>query len=330
VVVRLLTIIFTLFLACGDDSSGVDASGLDASTTDADTDAHDAEADATRDDADVDAEMRDSGNDVGTGLPSDVLFVSDWGSGLGTDESALRDMDKSRPWSLRGGNGRLNEVIASDGLEFPTPNVLQVTVNAAGQADMVRYTELALPEVDASLYYRWYVRVVAPNGLADPATHPIQDGNAASQANWLFRIDTSPTDTWRMSFEVDGGSTPAIPRNEASPWFGRNISFAKDETYRFELRLHRISDSQFNLHARVYDSTGTLIADDDDFPAPGGTTLADEPALDFIDVANLDGLNAGINGLTDSPGDTLMYYEGGVLVRTEDWPGPYNPAEADF
>ena len=73
----------------------------------------------------------------------------------------------------------------------------------------------------------------------------------------------------------------------------------------------------FTLHIRVYNSANTLLYDDRNFTNQDGTaTLASNPTFTFVNVANLDGLNAGINGLSGSEWfpSVLYMYQGAMAV----------------
>lgn len=262
--------------------------------------------------------------------PEGVVFASDWGTAVGQSDAAMRDTESETPWSAHTGNGRGSEIVSSDGFDFPSPNVLAVIAedgdgDGDASSNILRYTSIPVPAAGESLFYRWYIRVTTPDEhdaiSTDPETHPIQDGFTIGDTNWAFQIITSENGTWRASYELDSG-----PNSGDLRYIGRNVAFEKDVTYRFELQLHRINASQFNLHSRVYDSDGVLLYDDDDWhSANGETTLAENPTLNFNSVANLNGLNAGFNGL-GGPSDLMpfpLYIQGAFCVRTDDWCGPY-------
>lgn len=251
--------------------------------------------------------------------PSAVIFSSDWSTALGTTAAAVQDTGKSLPWSLRGGQGL--EVISSAGLDFPTANVLRVTAVAAttGYA-FLRKTGMPIPGVGQSRFYRWYIRVTTPDGLEDHESHPIQDGNAASQCNWLFHIyHDAGAGMWRPQVRPAGAANP-FPNNR---WFGPPLS--KGATYRFEMQIQRTGTTTFQMHVRIYDSAGALLHSDAAFTNEQNTaTLANDPTFTFLNVDALDGLNAGCNGIAGSPPWPFVYsYQGGFAVGSVDWIGPY-------
>lgn len=265
------------------------------------------------------------------------LFESDWSTAQGNTDAALRDTAQTLPWTTAQAPTatRLSSVVSAAGLGFPAgmANVLQVRLGndgvAAPPAQVIRVgatvapTAWPTPAVGESLYYRVYKRVTIDDAyISASTTHPVQDGNAAGGTNWMFVVESNAgAGVWRLKFEV----AMAFPNNFwTPPLLNRN------QTYRFEWRVHRISATQFNLHARIYDSAGALLYDDDDFNnANNSAQLDDLPALDFRAgaVDNLRGMNAGTNGLGNNGQSGLfpmtLYYQGGVQVRSDDWCGAY-------
>jgi len=253
--------------------------------------------------------------------PAAVLFHSDFGTGIGSTSAAVRDQNKTLPWNIQGGQGL--EVISAAGLDFPTANVLRVTSLAAttGYA-FLRRTGIPIPAVGESRFYRWYLRVTTPNGLEDPESHPMQDGNASSQSNWLFHIyhDGGGAGFWRPQFRP-AASANAYPNDR---WNGPALS--KNVTYRFELQIQRTATNSFQMHVRVYNAAGALLHGDSAFTNQENTgTLAGNPTFSFLNLAALDGLNAGCNGIAgSSPPFPFVYaYQGAFAVGSQDWMGPY-------
>jgi hypothetical protein len=262
-----------------------------------------------------------------------LVFHSDFSTALGMSDAAWRDTNKPQPWDAIGGNGRSNEVIRSTGLDFPTTNVLKVVAGyrsgggAASQSPRLPYQNgrIPIPAVGGSLYYRWYLRMVTPDSyMSDYATHPIQDGVAGSETNWLFRIENRPNGTWNARFDVDATSANAHPNTH----FGSNIVLNKGVTYRFELQIHRTGTSTFQMHARIYNSSGVLLYDDDDFRnANGSGSLANRPTLQFNQISRLAGFQIGFNGLNVGGPELFPFtltYQSGICIRTDTWCGPYS------
>lgn len=262
-----------------------------------------------------------------------LLFHSDWStaSELGlplpaSSQEAVRDTNLALPWSIYGGSGL--SVIASTDLDFPSPNVLRFVAEAPTTGfGTVRVTGLPVPAVGESRYYRFYLRVTAPDGLEDGSTHPIQDGNAGSQCNWLFYIESNEGGPghWQPVYGLDALS------NGWPIYQWRGPILDKGVTYRFEHQILRTGTDTFELHVRVYDHLGALLHDDDDFrDAMGSSALSSVPVLHFNEVANLDGLNAGNNGVGGTPPFPFEYsIQGAFAVGAADWIGPYVPGEGE-
>jgi hypothetical protein len=263
---------------------------------------------------------------------SGVVFHSDWSTTRGTSAAALLDTGKPWPWDLEIGNGNANEVIPSTGLGFPSgmANVLKAGLEYNGNGaptQLLRIDNfgphLPIPNVGSSLYYRWYIRIELPDEYTvDTNTHPIQDGNAVSDCNWYLRIQGRGDGTYIGRFNVNNSN--AYPDGIFTP-----PPLPKNQTFRYELQIHRTGSNTFNMHARVYDSSNLLVYDDADFANQDGTrTLADNPTLTFHNLANLGGLNVGHNGVYGAGQSDLFpfihSYQGGICVRTDGWCGPYS------
>jgi hypothetical protein len=163
------------------------------------------------------------------------------------------------------------------------------------------------------------------DSLIDYQTHPIQDGNAASVTNWMFIVYNGgspgiPAGRWQPQFWPD-----ADANNNNRRWYAPILN--KNQTYRFELQIHRTGTTTFQMHVRIYDSAGSLIASDEDIHNIGNTLrLSSNPTLTFGNVEWLDGLNAGNNGITNLPaGSNFTHsYQAAFCVRADTWCGPYN------
>ena len=72
--------------------------------------------------------------------------------------------------------------------------------------------------------------------------------------------------------------------------------------------------------------SGALVLSDADFVGNNcTTTLADRPLLLFNNPANLNGLNAGLNGLSGLVGDMVYGYQAGFAVSDAGWIGAWTP-----
>lgn len=257
-----------------------------------------------------------------TAPPPAVIFHSDFGTSIGADAASVRDSSKALPWNIQGGQGL--EVISAAGLDFPTTNVLRVTsVQASLGYSFLRRSGLPIPAVGESRFYRWYMRVTTPNGLEDPESHPVQDGNAGSQCNWLFHVyhDAETPGMWRPQFRPNGNVNSFPIMRFTGP------ALPKHTTFRFEMHFHRTGSMVFQMHARIYDATGALIHGDSSWTNDNSTsTLAANPTFNMRDPLALDGLNAGCNGIAGAaPPFPFVYgYQSGFAVGSQDWMGPYS------
>jgi hypothetical protein len=211
--------------------------------------------------------------------------------------------------------------VSSAGLDFPTPNVLaaraQLPTSGGGSpTELVRTTALPSIAVGDRRGFRAYLRVMTPDAFdasagADSHTHPIQDGNAAGDSNWMLQVftDGGGPGQWLLRF-----STPAGPF--AAPVLSKNV------TYRIEWLIER-SAAGYAFHARVYNSAGTLLHDDDDFDHLWSDgMLAGAASMAFGNPTT--GLNAGHNGVGSVAPSNLypftLYYQGAIAVCV-DWCG---------
>ena len=262
-----------------------------------------------------------------------VVFSSDWSTARGRSREATLDRGKEVPWDGQIGNGRLSEVISSEGFDFPSPNVLRVEAGwrvsppgAAAQNHRLleENGRIPVPSVGEGLFYRWYIRVVVPDDYAaDTRTHPIQDASNGSRTNWSFNVMSKPAGLWSMWFDVGGNRQNAWPNNH----WNLGPSLKKHQTYRVEVRVHRSGTATFSLHARVYDSGNQLLYDDSDFRNTNrSASLATGLGLRFNDVNRLAGFQVGFNGLNggrENDYPIVLYYQGCVAVCVGDWCGPY-------
>jgi hypothetical protein len=262
-----------------------------------------------------------------------LMFSSDWSTATGRTSAALLDAGKQVHWDVIAGNGVLNTVMSSAGLDFPTANVLRVSggwrsspAGAAAENPRLEQSRghLRVPAIGETTSYRWYIRVVVPNSYTgDNLTHPIQDGINGQSSNWQQEVRTATNGTWTMTWNVDGGGQNDWPNNR----WTLNAPLSKNQTYRVEMQIHRISATTFNLHARVYNSANQLIAGDANFRNANGTaTLAGNRALRFLNVNTLAGFQAGFNGLnggTQNMYPVPLYYQSGFVITRGGWPGAY-------
>jgi len=262
-----------------------------------------------------------------------LLFNSDFSTGTGSSEAVLKD----GAWTDLLNNGNAMEVVASTSLDFPSTNVLKITAVARGTPNTGAYGAHCMfwttdnlfepPAVGESLYYRWYLRMMTPDAYdatagADHQTHGTQDADAYARLNWMLRIETASNGTFDLRWQMN---SPAWPNNM---WTLAGLS--KETTYRIELRVHRTSSTEYQLQTRIYNSSDTLLYDEDDFEnlqnAAGGLGSTTFTFTDSVD--EMTALRIGLNDLSTSGLDASDYgfierYQGCVAIRSDDWCGPY-------
>lgn len=275
---------------------------------------------------------------------ADVLFHSDWSTDLGVTDAALRDTGKAIPWDaplIGGGTWDADEtaIIAATGLDFPASmaNVLRSVCKYDGDdtspSRIMRYAGMPVIGVGESRYFRSYVRYPAtlenfPSGF-DELWHIHQDGTASSGSNWEFEV---VADT--LSEPLAGGVVRQRMwiKQTLAPNSG-HIRFYIDlplgATYRHEWAVHRLATNEWSMQARIYDSAGTLLYDEDDYESisGGAPVYLGDVTTAFTNASNTNGLNAGHNGVNlgmNSVGaDFIHTYQGGVCIRSADWCGAY-------
>ena len=265
-------------------------------------------------------------------VSSAVLFESDWSTALGNSTAAMRDTNKPIPWTQHGVNG-LAEVINADGLDFPTINVLKSQVRLNGQGNAVRKTGLGIYGIGESRFFRVYFRTVQPdrvNSTHDSNTHPHQDGNGISlnNTNWAFNVDVyRPSNVygtiagnWQLRFQTLG-QPPTWPNTE---WRLNNLP--KNTTFRIEWQITRLSNTTITIaDIRVYNSSDVLLYTSVDFwNTNNSTNLASyDIVARIVNESDLGGFNAGNNGLTAPDAEDILYYQGAICIRDDDWCGAY-------
>lgn len=271
--------------------------------------------------------------------PSALVFASDWSTATGMTDAALRDTGQVVPWDIQAGNGDLNQAVAATGLGFPATmtNVLECNMeyngSGAGYTQHVRLTtagaHIPIPDVGEDIFYRAYIRIDVPDTYtADDNTHPFQDAQGISEANWALRVTTLTNGTW----------VPMIkPNQNTTSW--PNTLFAcppvnKGDVHRFEVHVHRNAETTIQIHVRVYDTDdSTLLYDDADFSnLNSSATLASNPSFTIFSAAEFAGFNGGgHNGVVGGTADQFPFlygHQGGVAISVTDWCGAYVAGES--
>ena len=257
------------------------------------------------------------------------IFASDWSTATG--QTTVAKTDGSR-WNIISdpGNG-LNVLATCQSLGFPSATCLEVNgiQSATGFARLAK-TGMPIPAVGESMYFRWYYRHEQPS-LGDNSQHPIESGQNGG-LDWCFNTETLSNTTWRPEFRTGGDQSNARLARWTGPVLQQGV------TYRFEMQIQKISNTELYLHVRVYNAAGTLIASDANFTNDrlGNTgtnlmSLANNPVLHFATSGgtNLHEIRAGVNGISNSDWfPRVRYgYQGGLAVCRGDWCGAYTAGE---
>jgi hypothetical protein len=252
------------------------------------------------------------------------LFFSDWsGAALGSGSDAIRDNGK---WTLVGGFG--HEVVNAAGLGFPSARVCKFVANRSNNGfALLRKTGMPIPAVGVTRHYRWYVRMTFPDALLGNGDHPWQDGNAVSDCNYIVGVhygsDVGPARNgqWQLGATFIGNPNGAF---DNGPWLNKN------ETYRVEAALERLTATTYDFSMQVFNSANAPVFNDEHFPADfGGGTLATRGPWTFANVNNLDGFNCGTNDFETAGNNwwtsTFDYgYQGCFAIAdNQGWIGPY-------
>lgn len=227
----------------------------------------------------------------------------------GTSDAVLLGSGETFPFNSRSGTG--GEVLVATGLDFPTTNCLRVPWTLF---TFIRKNNFTAQASGTNRNYRYYIRVAWPDGTSDSETHPMQDGNSAAEANWMFKV-LNRTGKWRPSLWA-GNGRQAYPNNN---WTADLLELDKNATYRVEVQEVRVSASTYRLHIWIYNSSNVLVADDSNFYRTDSSTvlLSTNPTFSNMNTGTttadaLVGFNAGCNDTGAEAGNYA--YQGGFAV----------------
>jgi uncharacterized protein YjdB len=252
-----------------------------------------------------------------------VLFQSDWSTATGTSAAAVTDGGRWGNWwefdDDHSGTQLLSVVAGGPGGR----NALRVMQRSEDAAFLQQYNVLPL---STDFYFRFYMRNddTSPNGDHIVTVDMYQYPNLT-----FMRKFSSPTD-WRFVMSLYGcGYT--YPIGHWNP----GLSLQHGVWYRFEYFVDFVDATHVQVHPRVYDAAGTLIASDADFRQedPGSAvwngrsdwTLASYYAAgnSFCVVPGpMTGAAVGNNGQAGAANTGLFWYYAGIQLRTDRWPGP--------
>ena len=255
----------------------------------------------------------------GGGAQVTPIFFSDFRAATGTTDTAKTDGAK---WAITAGTNGF-EVVSTSGLDFPSTNVLAVTcrLGTSGFHRLVK-DSLGVPAENTSRWFRLYMRFMQPGPLTDADNHPIESG-ATGGEDWTINTTAIDTDTWRPSHRSIGDANEAPTFNNGR-WSADILNV--NQTYRFEWQVARLTGDEWNLHAKIFNSAGTQIAQDADYDNVNSSlTLANTPTLHLAsgDGSNLDEMLIGNNGIANLAEDFLFAYQGCVAISDNDWCGAY-------
>jgi len=253
--------------------------------------------------------------------PGGVIFQSDWTSGTGNTSQVVTDGNRWTHW-FEFNSGGLLSVVAGG----PSGYANALRVQQRGPAYSAVVTKETFVPQSTDFYLRYYMR--------NDDTSPVGDHIVTADIynySWLTYMRKSGAGAgWSFVMLLPGGGYPLLD-------WGPTVTLARGAWYRFEYFVHFTDATHMQVHPRVYDAAGTLLASDADFQQQdygsavwngrSNWTLASYYAAGFsLDVsgglANLTTLGFGNNGQALALDTGLYWYFAGVQVRTDTWSGP--------
>jgi hypothetical protein len=269
-------------------------------------------------------------------IPGGVVFVSDWSTATGATAAALQDTGKTTPWNTLVNSNNLLNVVSASGLGFPAgmTNVLEVTHRVGGQASAhVAASSLwALPALNQSLFFRVYLRNAIANAEGNldlNSHHPMEVGTGGfSTEDWEWTYGSQNDGTFPIKFACLNPLTNAHKTRWCLGAGGTTTNrLNKNATYRLEWKLTKTATNTYTLDIRIYDSSGTLVwhsgnifgaqTGDPALSASGGGIVMTDAVLGTMQL--------GTNGGSWNLGVVQHSYWGGLMVRSDNWCGPYPP-----
>lgn len=268
---------------------------------------------------------------VAGAIPSDALFFSDWVTGTGTGDAAVRDTDKTVSWTTAtNNNGQRTDTGPQLSVEtntlFPNQDFTNnYRCNAYGVFSKVFLTGLALPAVNDDRYYRFYLYSDVANGedsFGSGGHHPVQ-GQVNNSSTRIFSVKWGHTngssEMVDFHIHIPGNSWPN------NKWIVGPVNYRT--VYRLELHFQRTGTGTANLEARMYDGSDILIYVPIDFHNINSTDdLASRPTTLYGLEEQWGGFDMGVNGGLEAIGNPAIdgiNRFGGAAVRTVDWCSSY-------
>src|SRR5436309_1845282 len=181
--------------------------------------------------------------------PGGVIFQSDWTSGTGNTSQVVTDGNRWAHW-FEFNSGGLLSVVAGG----PSGYANALRVQQRGPAYSAVVTKETFVPQSTDFYLRYYMR--------NDDTSPVGDHIVTADIynySWLTYMRKSGAGAgWSFVMLLPGGGYPLLD-------WGPTVTLARGAWYRFEYFVHFTDATHMQVHPRVYDAAGTLLASDADF-----------------------------------------------------------------
>lgn len=283
----------------------------------------------------------------GSSLPTGLVFASEWSTGTGATDAALRDTARTRPWTATSGAtvDAAVRVTSSDGYNYPTTNYLRVpaTPTSSGLLE-IRFVSADnyLPTINVGdtvglRFYRAF-------RLADPWTYDTETHGIYFDATGSEGWGPQALGIYDRGLAASGSEIVVSADSGQDPryfWVGDQspvVRVGNNTTRREEYLYTRTGTDSYELKASLYDINGTRLYDSanyvDYFNAGGGPyTLPRTFTKTGAGASTMRGLKIGCNGMSPAPASNIPFYDitGLVVCRNGSWPiGAYAAAEKDW
>jgi len=194
-------------------------------------------------------------------------FQSDWGTATGTSIAAIEDGGIwNHSLSVVGNTGPEAEVVAGAGVGWTrTSNVLRVQNNGSG-ANLGIGAENLVP-ASTSFFLRYWIR---NDDTGANLNHPVWWGPAAGDLEMICGHTFHGASKYGVSVWLDNvpgvGSARAYVCAAAPPG---SANLTNGTWYRYEILLDFITSTRVQPWPRIYDTSGSLLWDSDDFISYG-------------------------------------------------------------
>jgi hypothetical protein len=216
----------------------------------------------------------------------EIDFHSNWDTENGAGSDAIRDTDKPTPWTMYANAlyDQLN-IESAEGIfntAFPACMTVRIQL-AADQGIDAQFANVIYdginPQVDDELSFRFYMvhalddsEYHASWATSWAGNHGIELQDSTGDGQLLIKWNTTNNGKWDLWFTTkseDGIGT--------KNWHC-DTQLDKDTEYRIEFQVKVLSTTTYNLHVWIYDESGVLLYDDDDF-TDGSDSLGDTPTI---------------------------------------------------